>query len=126
MIGPHSPYSQVAMARSRAFRSPISQISVWPTKRPLQAHKRKPNGRQTITYKLEMMAITRKLLIDLFPEFVAELEQILLEQRESELARQVSTLPVIDRCRCGDDFCGMFYVCRNQEEPTAPVIVTFR
>jgi len=56
------------------------------------------------------MATTPKLLINLFPEFAAELEQLLLEQGESELARQVSTLPLIDRCHCGDDFCGMFYV----------------
>lgn len=51
-----------------------------------------------------------KLLVDLFPELSAELEQLLFEQGESELARQVSTLSVVDRCRCGDDFCGMFYV----------------
>lgn len=35
MIGPHSPSSQVAMARSRAFRSPICQISVLPTTQQL-------------------------------------------------------------------------------------------
>jgi len=51
-----------------------------------------------------------KLLVDLFPELSAELEQLLLKQGESELARQVSTLSVVDRCRCGNDFCGMFYV----------------
>lgn len=56
------------------------------------------------------MATTPKLLIDLYPELAAELEQLLLEQGESELARQISTLPLLDRCHCGDDFCGMFYV----------------
>ncbi len=57
-----------------------------------------------------MMANAPKLLVELFPELAAELERLLLQQGESELARQVSNLPVIDRCRCGDDFCGMFYV----------------
>ena len=56
------------------------------------------------------MGTSPRLLVDLFPELSAELEQLLLEQGESELARQISTLPVVDRCRCGDDFCGMFYV----------------
>lgn len=51
-----------------------------------------------------------KLLIDLFPELAAELEQLLLEQGEADLARQIPTLGVIDRCHCGDDFCGTFYV----------------
>jgi hypothetical protein len=60
--------------------------------------------------KLAMMTNAPKLLIELFPELAAELEQLLSQQGESELARQVSKLPVIDRCRCGDDFCGMFYV----------------
>jgi hypothetical protein len=56
------------------------------------------------------MANAPKMLIELFPELAAELEQLLLEHGESELARQVSTLPVIDRCHCGDDFCGKFNV----------------
>lgn len=57
-----------------------------------------------------MMTNTPKLLIELFPELAAELEQLLVEQGESDLARQVSSLSVIERCHCGDDFCGMFYV----------------
>jgi hypothetical protein len=57
-----------------------------------------------------MMAPTTKLVPDLFPELAAELDQLLIEQGEAELARQVATLPVIDRCHCGDDFCGTFYV----------------
>jgi hypothetical protein len=57
-----------------------------------------------------MMTTHPKLLVELLPEFAAELEQLLIEQGEADLARQVSTLPVTDRCRCGDDFCGMFYV----------------
>lgn len=59
---------------------------------------------------LGIMATSPKLLVDLFPELSSELEQLLFEQGESELAREVSTLSVVDRCHCGDDFCGMFYV----------------
>lgn len=56
------------------------------------------------------MAKTPKLFIELFPELAAEIEQLLLEQGESELARQISTLLIAERCRCEDDFCGKFYV----------------
>ena len=51
-----------------------------------------------------------KLLVDMFPALSTELQQLLTEQGESKLAVQVPGLTVIDRCRCGDDFCGMFYV----------------
>jgi len=47
-------------------------------------------------------------LIDLFPDFVAELRALLLESPDSHLAQQPGKLTVVDRCRCGDDFCGMF------------------
>ena len=51
-----------------------------------------------------------KLLVEMFPELSSELRQLLLDQGESELAAQVPELTVIERCRCGDGFCGMFYV----------------
>jgi len=38
-----------------------------------------------------------------------ELQQLLAGQGEPGLAAQVLGLAVIDRCRCGDDFCGTFY-----------------
>jgi hypothetical protein len=59
---------------------------------------------------VRIIAMMAKPLVDLFPELSAELEHLLFEKGEPELARQVSTLSVVDRCRCGDDFCGMFYV----------------
>jgi len=49
------------------------------------------------------------LLADTLPTFAAELRQLLIEQSEPELAAQVSGLAIVDRCRCGDDFCGTFY-----------------
>jgi len=66
------------------------------------------------------MANAPKLLVELFPELTAELEHLLSQQGESELARQVSKLPIIDRCRCGDDFCGMFYVLSKPKGAYGP------
>ena len=59
---------------------------------------------------LRWMTNTPKLLVELFPDLAAELEQLLVEHGEPDLARQVSRLSLVERCRCGDDFCGMFYV----------------
>src|SRR6266478_9201977 len=49
------------------------------------------------------------LLTDLLPAFAAELEQALREGDEPLLADQIRGLHVVDRCRCSDDFCAMFY-----------------
>ena len=51
----------------------------------------------------------RLLLTDTLPAFSAELRQLLEEKGESELAAQVPGLMILDRCRCGDDFCATFY-----------------
>jgi hypothetical protein len=52
----------------------------------------------------------KKPLIELFPSLSTELQQLLVTPGESELAAQIPGLAVIDRCRCGDDFCATFYV----------------
>ena len=57
-----------------------------------------------------MTASEPKWLVAIFPELAAELQQLLADQGESKLAEQVPGLTLIERCRCGDDFCGMFYV----------------
>jgi hypothetical protein len=49
------------------------------------------------------------LLTNVLPKLAVELEQLLREHGEPELAAQVSTLAIVDRCRCGDDFCSSFY-----------------
>jgi hypothetical protein len=49
------------------------------------------------------------LLKEVLPQFAVELEQLLRKQGEVELASQVSRLTIVDRCRCGDDFCASFY-----------------
>lgn len=49
------------------------------------------------------------LLTDVLPAFATELRQLLIEKGEQELAAQVQELMILDRCRCGDDFCTTFY-----------------
>jgi len=48
--------------------------------------------------------------VEMFPALSTELQQLLAEQGEPELAAQVPNISVIERCRCEDDFCGTFYV----------------
>jgi hypothetical protein len=49
------------------------------------------------------------LLSEALPLLSQELQQLLTEAGEAELASQVSALRIVDRCRCGDDFCASFY-----------------
>ena len=51
----------------------------------------------------------RPLLVESIPTFAVELTELLLASDQPELARQVSELSLIDRCRCGDSFCSTFY-----------------
>jgi hypothetical protein len=62
----------------------------------------------------------RLRLTDTLPEFAAELRQLLEEQSESELAAQVPGLAILDRCRCGDDFCATFYTKPKPEGSFCP------
>jgi len=48
-------------------------------------------------------------LRDVFPEFVAELVALVEASSRPELAGQIPTLEVVDRCRCGDGNCAHFY-----------------
>jgi hypothetical protein len=49
------------------------------------------------------------LLKTALPEFSEELLRLLLDASEPMLAEQVSGLRMVERCRCGDDFCSSFY-----------------
>ena len=60
------------------------------------------------------------LLNQALPAFARELELHLSEQGELKLASQVSTLEIIDRCRCGDDFCSSFYTQPKPEGAYGP------
>lgn len=47
--------------------------------------------------------------IELFPDVALQLIQALTDSAEDQLATSVPDLKVVDRCRCGDDFCAMVY-----------------
>lgn len=57
----------------------------------------------------------RSLLVEAFPKLSEELQGLLRGTGELTLADQVPKLRILDRCRCGDDFCATFYV---QPKPT--------
>jgi hypothetical protein len=49
------------------------------------------------------------LLSDVLPLLSQELQQLLTDAAETNLASQVPGLRILDRCRCGDYFCASFY-----------------
>ena len=49
------------------------------------------------------------LLSAAFPELARELDLLLRDSAETDLADQVTSLRILDRCRCGDTFCSTFY-----------------
>jgi hypothetical protein len=49
------------------------------------------------------------LLKDVLPGLADELTQLLVVAGQQHLADQVLGLGIVDRCRCGDDFCASFY-----------------
>ncbi len=49
------------------------------------------------------------LVSDDFPKLSEELQTLLLKLGEENLAQQVPGLRLVDRCRCGDDFCATIY-----------------
>jgi len=63
----------------------------------------------------------RRYLAETLPAFSAELRQLLIDKAEPELATQVSTLNILDRCRCGDDVCcATFYTQPKPEGSFGP------
>lgn len=46
---------------------------------------------------------------DLLPEFAAELKALLARTDRVDLAERIDRLPILERCRCGDDDCAHFY-----------------
>jgi hypothetical protein len=54
------------------------------------------------------------LVSEAFPEFSKELQGLLLDEEEAELAEQVPDLNILNRCRCGDDFCATMYMSKGK------------
>jgi hypothetical protein len=48
-------------------------------------------------------------LLSALPALSDELEKLLREANEFALADQVKDLEIVDKCRCGDDFCSSIY-----------------
>ena len=79
----------------------------------------KVKGRRDARWREELMDTDYKpeLLVDMFPELSVELENLLRVSGAHALAKQIPELRVLERCRCGDDFCATFY---TQPKPTGP------
>ena len=60
------------------------------------------------------------LLTEILPLLARELELLLKKQGEFELAAQVPQLRIVDRCRCGDDFCSSFHTQPKPEGSYGP------
>lgn len=60
------------------------------------------------------------LLTEILPTLALELEQLLRNHGELDLAAQVFQLAVVDRCRCGDNFCSSFYTQPKPEGRYGP------
>jgi hypothetical protein len=62
-------------------------------------------------------------LMERLPAFAVELEELLRDAGEMELASQVPQLWIVNRCRCGDDFCATFHVRYRFDQPAKRVQV---
>ena len=58
---------------------------------------------------LQEMTALHPTLGDAMPDFAANLASILRDQERDDLANQVPTLQIIDRCDCGEPDCATFY-----------------
>ena len=46
---------------------------------------------------------------ELFPAFTRELQSLAVQEGRADLAEQIPDLPVVARCKCGEDNCAHFY-----------------
>jgi hypothetical protein len=60
------------------------------------------------------------LLQDTLPDLADELTALLRSQNERDLAEQVPLLRLVDRCRCGDDFCATLYTAPKPKGTYGP------
>jgi hypothetical protein len=61
-----------------------------------------------------------RLIADIFPSLSQELQGLLVEQDESNLAAQVPQLRVVEGCRCGDDLCSTLLCSTEAEDGYGP------
>src|SRR5215208_433254 len=55
------------------------------------------------------------LLGEVLPEFSDELRALLEKDELTQLAGQVASLRIVDRCRCGEESCASFYTVPKPE-----------
>jgi len=60
------------------------------------------------------------ILREVLPGLANELEVLLRSDDESELADQIASLEVVDRCRCDSDSCATIYNVQNPERAWGP------
>ena len=51
------------------------------------------------------------------PELVTEMQSLLMEQGEHDLATQVVKLAIVELCSCGDSFCSTFHTVERSNSP---------
>ena len=56
-------------------------------------------------------------LVDVLPDFAAELAEALRSEDGADLADQVRELSITAVCGCGDDFCASFYTGPRPDGP---------
>ena len=59
-------------------------------------------------------------LKEYFPDLAIELECLLRQEEEYQLAEQIDELQIVDRCRCKEYFCGMFYTAPKPDGAWGP------
>jgi hypothetical protein len=67
-----------------------------------------------------MPQVEYPLLSASFPDLAAELAGLLSRAGHVSLASQVSSLSIVDRCRCGDSFCATFYTASKPKGTWGP------
>jgi hypothetical protein len=66
------------------------------------------------------MATVSPLLQDSLPDLADELTSLLRKKNEKDLLEQVPLLRLVDRCRCGDDFCATLYTASKPKGAYGP------
>ena len=60
------------------------------------------------------------LLQDALPDLTDELARLLRKNNENDLVKQIPRLRLVDRRRCGDDFCATLYTAPKPKGAYGP------